>query len=51
MAKQIKPGDASILTAIVEELVKQENSEYSLQYAKELMSMAPRDPNSYISVT
>jgi len=47
MAKKLKPGDASILMAIVDKLLKRECSEYGLQYAKELMSIAPDDPKSY----
>ena len=47
MAKKIKPGDTNILVLIVEALMDYECSEYGIQYARELMSIAPADPRSY----
>ena len=47
MAKKMRPGDATTLTAIVESLMGQECGEYGVPYAKELMSVAPDDPKSY----
>jgi tetratricopeptide (TPR) repeat protein len=47
MAKKAKPKDASVLVAIVDRLIRRECFEYGLQYAKELMSIAPDDPKSY----
>ncbi len=47
MAKKKGAGDANVLIAIVELLMRHDCSEYGIQYAKELVSLAPDDPKSY----
>jgi tetratricopeptide (TPR) repeat protein len=47
MAKKMKPRDVAILVLIVEALMEHECSEYGIQYARELVSIAPADPKSY----
>ena len=45
-AKKVKPGDAFVMIHIVEVMMKHD-CEYGIQYAKELMSVAPNDPKSH----
>ena len=47
MAKKMRPGDVDIQVLIVEELMDHECSKHGIQYARELMSLAPNDARSY----
>jgi len=48
IAKKMRPGDAAILALIVETLMGRDCQKHGVQYAEELMGMAPDDPRSYL---
>ena len=48
IAKKMRPGDVTILGLIVEALMGRDCQKHGVQYAEELMNMAPDDPRSYL---
>jgi tetratricopeptide (TPR) repeat protein len=48
MAKNVRQGDVSIVEDIIKELLRQDFSDQAVQYADELINMAPLNPKFYL---